>query len=69
MRIDVEGERNIRVSQKLLNVFDVYALLQQEGGAGVPEIVKACGPREPNPLQGDLEMTLQVTGGERRTYL
>ncbi len=45
VRVDVEGERDVGVPQKLLDVLGVHALPQQQRGAGVSEVVgDGAGP-------------------------
>ena len=58
MRIDVEGEGNIRVAQEFLDVLDVDALPQEERGARVPEVLKA--EARPSFLVYRLQKTLQI---------
>ena len=40
MRIDVQGDRWVGVSQLRLNVLDVLALLDEHTGIGVPEVME-----------------------------
>ena len=67
MRVDVEGEADVRVSQKLLDVFGVYALPQEERSARVAEVVKASAFREPRTLERGLERAVEVAAGVGRS--
>ena len=60
VRIDVEREANVGVTQELLDELGVDALPQQERSAGVPQVVKAGALREPGALERGLESAVEV---------
>lgn len=41
MRVDVECGRNIGMTEKFLNLFDVYALCQKQAASRMAQVVKA----------------------------
>ena len=53
--VDVEGKAYVGVAQQILHKFGIYALRQQERGARVPQVVKACALREPGALERGLK--------------
>jgi hypothetical protein len=59
--VDIEGEAYIGVPQELLHKGGMHALLQQERGASMPQIVKASAFREPCALERGLESAVEVT--------
>ena len=77
MAVGVEGEVYVGVAQKLLNELGIYTLLQQERGAGAPQVVEAGALREPGKLECSLEAPVEVAisqgsadaGGEHKSLL
>jgi len=69
VRIDVEGQAYVGVSQKLLHELWVYALPEQECGARVAQVVEAgllgefCAPEQ------GFEGAVEVAARQVRIYL
>jgi hypothetical protein len=58
--VDIEGQAYIGVPKKLLHEPGIYALLQQERAASMPQIVKASAFREPSALERGFESAVEV---------
>ena len=58
--VDIEGKAYIRVPQTFLHELGIYALLQQERGASVPQVVKASAIRKSGALERGFESAVEV---------